>query len=124
MGKGVLQRTDAESQLSYIATELLSESQRRSIHQVCATDLHNIGHFLCLLIECLLELTQTWKSDFDYLLVACDVHTCWEGIVGGLRLIDVIIREESLLSFADLLACELVCAVSDDFVDVHVALRT
>ena len=52
------------------------------------------------------------------------MHAGGEGVVGGLRLVDVIIREERLFAFADDLTCELVGTVGDDFVDVHVALRT
>ena len=51
------------------------------------------------------------------------MHARGERIIGGLRLIDVVIREQGLLSFSDRLPCELMCAVSNDFVYVHIALR-
>ena len=51
------------------------------------------------------------------------MHARREGVVGGLALVDVVVGEERLLALADLLPSELVRAVSDDFVDVHIALR-
>ena len=124
MGEGILQCADAESKLSCVATELLAEGQRSSIHEVSTADLDDISHLLSLLVQRPLELTKSWECYFDHLLVASDVHSGGEGVVGGLRLIDVIVGEEGLFSFADLLASELMSSIGDDFVDVHVALRT
>ena len=124
MGKGVLDGTDAMLDLSGVATEFLTEGQWGSVHQVGTTDLDDVGHFLCLGVKSLVELAKAWQGHFDDLLVASDVHAGGEGIVGGLGLIDVVIREERLFAFADDLTCELVGTVGDDFVDVHVALRT
>ena len=120
----MLNSTNAVLELCSVATELLTKCKRGSIHEVRTTDLHDISHCLCLRIESLMKLTKPWESNFDDLLIASDVHACGEGIVRGLRLIDVVIRKESLFAFADDLTCELVCTVGDHLIDVHVALRT
>ena len=82
MRKGILQCADAESQLCSVATELLSEGQRRCVHEVRTADLHDVCHFLRLLVEGFLELAKAWEGHFYYLLVASDVHAGGEGVVG------------------------------------------
>ena len=82
MRKGILQCADTESQLCSVATELLSESQRRCVHEVRTADLHDVCHFLGLLVEGFLELAKAWEGHFYDLLVASDVHAGGEGVVG------------------------------------------
>ena len=54
-------------------------------------DLHNICHLLGLAIQSLMQLAKPWEGYLYDLLVAGDMHPRGEGIIGGLRLIDVVV---------------------------------
>ena len=108
-------------QLRHPARRFLTEREWYGIHKVGSTNLDNAGPRLCFLIEGITKRSDTWKEFVCECFCRCNVHGGWEGVVGGLSAIDVIVwvdrrfRPENTTS-------HLNSPVRDDLVGVHVGL--
>ena len=115
---GELQKLHVTLQAGAPAADFLAELNGGSILQMGASALN----------DALVLLLQTEEGSDQHL--GCgdqlvfqrdhgrDVHSGGEGVVGGLAHVDVIIGMQQLL------ACDLIAAVGDDFVCVHIGLGT
>ena len=121
--QGVAECAEAMIELCSIARELLSERQRRSVHQVRTADLDHVLELLRLLLQRVAQALYAGDRRLHHHLVGRDVHARGIGVVRRLRLVHVVVRLQRLLALADLLARQLMGAVSDHLVHVHVRLR-
>ena len=99
------------------AADLLREGDWYSILQMCASGLDDA---LILLHQTAKGICEEVNTREESVLDGDDgsnVHRCRESVVRALRHVGVIVRME------DLLARDLVAAICDDLVDVHVGLR-
>ena len=119
---GGLDPSDAVGQLLDVAAELLAESQRSGVLQMGSADLDNVLVLLGLGLERVSQLGDVWDQVVLDLGHRGDVHHGGEGVVGGLRLVDVVVWVDAL--GADLPAQQLDGPVRDDLVGVHVGLGT
>lgn len=119
--QGVLDSCDAVDELLDVAAEFLSEGQRSGVLQVCSADLDDVLELLGLLVEGVLQLGDLRQEGVGDLRDRGDVHHRGESVVGGLRLVAVVVWVDLL--GAELAADQLNRPVGDDLVGVHVRLR-
>src|SRR6185295_3004273 len=93
----LLQARDSELDLCCIAGELLAEGERRRVLGVRAPDLDDAGPGARLLRQRLVEVLQGRKQPLVDLERTCDVHGRREGVIRGLREVDVIVGIDGLL---------------------------
>ena len=98
------------------AAHLLTKGQGRRVLQVCAAGLDDAAVVLRKVFQCRGKRVQAWQHGLFDGGQSGNVHRRRERVVATLRLVDVIIGMD------DLLAEDLVGAIGDDFVDIHVTL--
>ncbi len=89
--------------------------------RVGTADFHYADEFLGLGIERIAQLLHGREQSASGFRGGGDVHGSGEGVVGGLRHVDVIVGMNRLLA-AQFAAGDLNGAIGDHFVDVHVGL--
>ena len=77
---------------------------------------HNAFIFLHESFKGLNEGIQTWKKSLLDFQGCCNMHGCWEGIVGALGHIGMVIGMQKLFS------CHFISPIGNDFVHIHVGL--
>ena len=105
-----------------VAGEFLAERQRHRVHQVRAADLDDLRERVALVRKRLLQRRRGRQQALAQRRDGSDVHGRREGVVGGLRAVDVVVGVDGRLA-AELAAGQLDGAVGDHLVDVHVRLR-
>ena len=125
----VVEAVERLSQSSYVtfeqagpAAKFLPECQRYSVLQMSAADLDHIRIFAGLRANRFVHLLYGRNECVLYPFGRRNMHRGREGVVGGLREVDVIIRMDRLLR-SHHSARELNGAVGDDLVDIHIGLR-
>ena len=99
------------------AADLLRKRYGDGILKVGAPCLDDAFVLLHQAAECVREEIDAWEEAVLNGDDRCDVHRRRDRVIRALRHIGVIVRVQ------DLFACDLVAAVRDDLVDVHVRLR-
>ena len=112
---------DGEFDLGNVSGELLSEGQRNSVLKVGASDFYDRHEFIALDFEFFKESFECGQKLADDHFRRGNVHRSREGVVRGLRHIDVVVRMNGLFC-AFFAAEQFVCTVGDHLVDVHIAL--
>ncbi len=98
--QGRLHAVNAQLHLGGIAGELLAEGERRGVLQVSATDLDDAGKLALLRLQGGLQFGQRRQQHLHGLHAGGDVHRRGVGVIGGLRLVDVVIRvDRAVASF-------------------------
>src|SRR5205085_9930803 len=108
--------------LGHVAGEFLPQGERHRVHQVSAADLDDGGELGGLGGERVAQRLGGRQQAVRHLLDGGDVHGGGEGVVGRLRLVDVVVGLDRLLA-AHLTAGQLDGPVGDHLVGVHVGLR-
>mmetsp|Transcript_41475 Transcript_41475/g.69293 ORF Transcript_41475/g.69293 Transcript_41475/m.69293 type:complete len:209 (-) Transcript_41475:7-633(-) len=88
-----------------------------------ATAFYYVLEFLCLFIKRCVQLLESGKQHFVDLSHCRNVHCGRESIVARLALVNMVVRMHRLLG-ADHTAQNLNGTVGDDFVGIHVCLRS
>ena len=114
-------RRDAALDLRGVAGEFLAERERRCVLGVGAADLDDPRERPGLFLQRVLQMRQRRIEQSRDLLGRGDVHRGREAVVRRLAHVDVIVRMHRRLR-AELAAEQLVGAVGDHLVDVHVGL--
>ena len=112
---------NAKVELLYVSRELLAESQRGSILEMCPANLDQVLPLVDLLLQRIAEAGEGGKERLLEVEHGGDVHDGGEGVVGGGGHVDVVVGVDWLLA-AHCAAEDLDGAVGDDFVRVHVGL--
>ena len=120
-GECRLDAFDCEFELGNVSGEFLPESQRNGVLKMSASDFHDRHEFIAFDFEFFKERFEGGKKFADDHFRRGDVHSRGEGVVRGLRHIDVIVRMNGLFC-AFFAAEQFVCTVGDYLVDVHIAL--
>ena len=120
-GKSRLNTLNAVLELSNVAREFLTKSQRSGILQVSAANLDDLLELLLLGLESVLEGDEGRKERLLEVEDGGNVHDGGEGVVGGGAHVDVVVGVDGLLA-AHGAAQNLNGAVGDDLVGVHVGL--
>ena len=106
--------------LRNVSTQFLSESQRRGIHKVRSSNLHDVNKFFGLRIEGISQNFQSRNRNVVHHFIAGDVHCGWKGVVARLRFVDIIVRVNHFVSIIELSTIENMSSVGNHLVDVHV----
>mmetsp|Transcript_83303 Transcript_83303/g.254686 ORF Transcript_83303/g.254686 Transcript_83303/m.254686 type:complete len:254 (+) Transcript_83303:581-1342(+) len=117
-----LHTADALLHLGRVPRELLPQGQGCRILAVRAPDLDDVLESLCLLTQGSVELLEAGDETLVDFVHSGDVHGRREAVVAALPHVHVVVRVHRLLR-AEGLALQLVRAVRDDLVHVHVRLR-
>src|SRR5579864_992097 len=105
------------------AGKFLAEGERCGVLQMRAADFYDIGELFSFGVERIAEFFDGGEKAARGFGGGGDVHGGGKGVVGGLRHIYVVIGMNRLLA-AHYAAGNFDGAIGDDFVDVHVGLRT
>lgn len=121
--QGSLDALDAKVKLGDVARELLSQSQRRGVLEMCAANLDNLLglELVHLGLQGVSQAAQGRNQLTLDLEDGGDVHDGGEGVVRGGAAVDVIVGVDGFLA-ALLAAQDLDGSVGDDLVRVHVGL--
>jgi hypothetical protein len=112
---------NAKVELLHIAGELLAQSQRRSVLQMCSANLDQVLPLVALLLQGIPEALQGGEERLLEVEDGGDVHDGREGVVGRGGHVDVVIGVDGLLA-AHCPSQNLDGAVGNDLVGVHVGL--
>jgi len=121
VGDASLDTLNVAVQLGDITGELLAQSERGGILQVGTANLDQVLELLDLLLQSITQLLQRGQQSVLKLHHGGNVHDSGEGVVGGGRHIDVVVRVNGLLG-AHGTTQNLDSTVGDDLVGVHVGL--
>ena len=105
-----------------MSRQLVAQSERGGVHQVGAPDLLDVGVFRDFLPVGGHHAFQRGQRAGDDADGRGDAHARGEDVVGGLRLVDVVVWRHVERIVGELAAVQLLCAVGNHFVDVHVGL--
>jgi len=105
-----------------IAGKFLAERQRRRVLRVRAADLDDLGEFLGLRLQGLVQVRERGAQELRDLLGGRNVHRGRKCVVRRLAHIHVIVRMHERL-LAALAAEQFGRAVGDHLVQIHVGLR-
>ena len=75
-----------------VAGKFLAQGDRSCILRVGAADLDDIGPFLRLVVQRIAQFLQGRDKGVHGLLAGGDMHGRWKGVIGGLRLVYMIVR--------------------------------
>ena len=109
-------------ELGHPAADHLPERERRGVLQVRAADHDHAGELLGLAVQRVAQFGDSRDEHVLELLHGGDVHDGREGVVAGLPQVHVVVGMDGPAA-APPGAGQLVGAVGDHFVGVHVALR-
>jgi hypothetical protein len=112
---------NAKVELLHIARKLLAQRQWCSILQVCPANLDQVLPLVALPLQGVSQALEGGEERLFEVEDSGDVHDGREGVVGGRRHVDVVVRVDGLLA-AHGAAENLDRAVRDDLVGVHVGL--
>ena len=124
MRERVADRPECVIKLGDVPGEFLAEGERRRIHPVGAPDFHDRHEFFGFFRKRIPQRFHGGDRMFHKFFVCGDGHGRGEGVVRGLGFVDVVVGVNQRLPFAEAVPCKDVGAVRDDFVAVHVRLRT
>ena len=122
VGQGVAQGLQPKLQLRHVPAKLLTQGQRRRVHQVGAANLHHVVERLGLGLECVAQPLHPRKGGFHHSFVSRDVHGGGERVVGALALVHVVVGVDRTFALTQDATRQDVGAVRHDLVHVHVAL--
>ncbi len=111
-------------ELRGVARKLLPERQWRSVHEVGAANFNYVFEFLGFGLQRVAKFGNAGNGQFGQNLVGRNVHGRRKGVVGRLRLIDVVVGVQEFLLVRKVAAVRNVAPVGDDLIGVHVRLRT
>ena len=121
-GQGGLNRVFGKVQVRHVAREFLAQRERRSVLQVGAADLDDVGKSLGLGVQTGAQLAQARQHVVGQRQGSGHVDGGGEDVVRGLALVDVVIRVQQA-RFAAHAAHQFGAAVGQHFVHIHVRLR-
>ena len=117
----ILGALDVTVKLGDVARELLTKSQRGSILQMGTTDLDELVKLLNLSLERIAQALQGRQEEVLDVQDSSNVHGSREGVIGGGRHVDMVVRVDRLLG-AHGSAQDFNGTVRDNFVGIHVGL--
>ena len=94
VGQAVADGTQAVIQLGNISGKFLAHGHRRGVHKVGAADFDHLHEFFRLLFQGIPQGLDARNGGFHQHFVSGDVHGRGEGVVGRLRLVDVVVGVE------------------------------
>ena len=120
--KGVFGGADAVVELLDVAGKFLTQGEGGGVHEVRSARLDNVLERFTFCSQNGAQMLHAGKGHVDYLEVGRNVHSRGEGVVGGLRLVDVVVGVQNFAYICQSAALKHMAAVCDHFVAVHVTL--
>src|SRR6185312_3258569 len=114
MGEGVADGLEAVVELRDVTTKLLPESKGGSVHKVGAADLYRLHKGLAFCREGIAQGQDAGNGGIQQDRIGGDVHGRRKGVVGRLRLVDVVVGMEDFLLVGELSAGEYMSAIRND----------
>jgi hypothetical protein len=118
-----VQAPEVGVELGHPARGFLPEGQGDGVHQMRATDLDDVGPLCGFGVEGVAQGANAGQQTVGKRLGCGDVHGGGKGVVGRLGAINVVVGVDGRLG-PQLAACKFNGSIGDDFVGVHVRLRT
>ena len=118
-GAGLLGAIDRIVRGGRVTAELLTDSDRRGIHEVSAADLDDLVPRLGLRVERRSKSLERRNKPLSNAQRARDLHRRGESVVGTLAVVGVIVGMNGILR-ADRLACALTGDIGNNLVHIHV----
>ena len=123
VGEGGFDAGEGVGELGGVGGEFLAEGERGGVLEVGAADFDDGGEVEGFLVQGVAEVEEGGEEGLGQFEHGGDVHHCWEGVVGAGGHVDVVVGVHG--GFAAFGTTEeLDGAVGDDFVGVHVGLRS
>lgn len=122
-GEGSLDTLNTVGKLGGIAGELLTESQRGGVLQVCSANLDDVAESLHFLFERSMQASQAREELLGDLDGGSNVHDTGESVVGGGAHVDMVVGVDRLLG-SHLTTEHLNGTVRDNLISIHVRLGT
>ena len=122
MVEGVPQSLQPKIELSHVAAELLTEGQRRGVHQVRPPDFDDIHEGCRFGGEAVAKPLNAGNRHLNNLRVRRDVHRGGVGVIRRLGFVHVVVGVDGLVALAQHTAIEDMRTVGDHLVDIHVGL--
>src|SRR5260370_26503167 len=108
-------------EVGHISWPLLPKGEGGGILQMGASNLDDIDPGHCLLPHRPNERLHSWDETVSKLQYGCDMHRRNEGVIGGLRHVDIIVGMNGFFAPKSP-TNELNCTVGNHLIDVHVRL--
>ena len=122
MRHGIFDGSDAVSDLRGIPGKLLTQRERGGIHEVRTANFDHRHVCLGFFVQGFLQQLQTRKGSVHQNIIGRNVHSGGEGVIGGLRLVDIVVGVQHLLCIGELATLKYVSAVGNHLIHVHVGL--
>ena len=114
---------DAVVELLDVAGKFLAQGEGGGVHEVRSARFDDVFKRFTFCSENGAQMLHTGKRHVDDLEVSRNVHRGGEGVVGRLRLVDVVVGVQDLVGVGERTSLKDMATVGNHLVAVHVALR-